>query len=448
MASASACSAAAVARPSTAGAPTLITRAPSWDPPTRVRLDPGRTLIATRTRSDCQPARRNGAVTHGSPGGTSAPAPTIRFGRVEDIDVAIVGGGQSGLATVRAALNAGVRPVLLEKAAEPVGSWPLYYDSLTLFSPARYAALPGRAMPGDPDRYPHRADMIDYLRGYAADLDADIRTGWCVDDVGRGPDGSFVLTATDGRHLRAGAVVAATGRFGRPRVPELPGRDRFTGQVLHTAGYRGPAPFAGQRVVVVGGGNSAVQIAAELAEVARVTVATRRPIRWAPQRPLGRDMHWWLGRSRLDIAPIGPLLGARSTPVIDDGRYRAALRSGNPAVRALPFRLAADRLRWADGSSERVDTIILATGFVPDLGYLAGIARPGADERPLQRRGISTTVPGLGYVGLELQRSISSATLRGVGRDAVYVIDRLTRSAGTCRAVGQAARRQHLRSER
>ena len=132
----------------------------------------------------------------------------------------------------------------------------------------------------------------------------------------------------------------------------------------------------------------------------------------------------------------------------DDGRYRAALRSGNPAVRALPFRLAADRLRWADGSSERVDTIILATGFVPDLGYLAGIARPGADERPLQRRGISTTVPGLGYVGLELQRSISSATLRGVGRDAVYVIDRLTRSAGTCRAVGQAARRQHLRSER
>ncbi len=346
---------------------------------------------------------------------------------MDDIDVAIVGGGQSGLATVRAALLAGARPVLLEKGAEPLGSWPLYFDSLTLFSPAHYAALPGRSLAGDPDRYPKRVELIGYLREYAADLDADIRTRWCVDDVARGSDGGFLLTATDGKQLKASTVVAATGRFGRPRTPELPGADRFIGRVLHTAQYRGPTPFADQRVVVVGGGNSAVQIAAELAGVARVTIATRRPIRWVPQRLLGRDMHWWLGRSRLDLAPIGPLLGARTTPVIDDGRYRAALRSGNPDVRALPFRLHADQLRWADGSAERVDTVILATGFAPDLGYLDGLARPGAGGRPLHRRGISTTVRGLGYVGLELQRSISSATLRGVGRDAAYVIDRLLR---------------------
>jgi len=344
---------------------------------------------------------------------------------MDDIDVAIVGGGQSGLVTVRAALLAGVRPVLLEKGAEPLGSWPLYFDSLTLFSPARYAALPGRAMTGDPDRYPRRAELVGYLREYAAALDADIRTGWRVDDVASGSDGGFVLTAADGRQLRTGAVVAATGRFGHPRRLELPGADRFTGRLLHTADYQGPTPFGDERVVVVGGGNSAVQIATELAAVARVTIATRRRIRWAPQHLLGRDMHWWLGRSRLDLAPIGPLLGARTTPVIDDGRYRAALRSGNPDVRELPFRLDVDLLRWADGSSERVNTVILATGFAPDLGYLDGLALPGADGRPRHRRGISTTVRGLGYVGLELQRSISSATLRGVGRDAEYVIDRL-----------------------
>ncbi|GAA2398364.1 hypothetical protein GCM10010378_46050 [Streptomyces viridochromogenes] len=203
--------------------------------------------------------------------------------------MAVIGGGQSGLATAHELLRRGVRPVVLEASERAAGSWPRYYDSLTLFSPARYSSLPGMQFPGpDRDRYPHRDEVVAYLTAYACRLDADIRTGFCVSAVRRISDGFEVETEGGGR-LSARAVVAASGSFGRPHRPVLPGLEEFTGQVLHAADYRSPAPLAGRRVVVVGAGNSAVQIAAELAQTARVTLATRAPVKFAAQRVLGRD---------------------------------------------------------------------------------------------------------------------------------------------------------------
>ena len=178
-------------------------------------------------------------------------------------------------------------------------------------------------------------------------------------------------------------------------------------------------------MIVVGGGNSAVQIAAELAEVADVTLATRSPLRFRPQRPLGRDVHWWLTVTKLDTAPLGGLLGGRTTPVLDDGRYRAALAAGRPDHRPLFDRLTPEAVVWEDGRREPVDAVVLATGYRPGLSYLAGTGALDADGQPLHRRGVSTTVPGVGYVGLEHQRSLASATVRGVGDDAARVIARL-----------------------
>jgi putative flavoprotein involved in K+ transport len=234
-------------------------------------------------------------------------------------------------------------------------------------------------------------------------------------------------TAT-GLEVEAGMVIAATGGFRRPHRPPLQGLEHFTGTVLHSSQYRAPNAFAGRRVVVVGAGNSAVQIAADLASVARVTLATRAPLRWQPQRPLGRDLHWWLIRSGLDSAPIGRWLD-RGTSIVDDGRYRAAVRSGNPDRRPMFTGLDGDDVRWSDGAREPVDAVILATGYRPGLDYLGAIGALDDDERPLHRRGISTTVPGLGYVGLPHQRSIASATLRGAGPDAEHVIAALLNGA-------------------
>jgi putative flavoprotein involved in K+ transport len=351
------------------------------------------------------------------------PQPLEAVPRTEQAvaDVVIVGGGQSGLAAAHAAHAAGLRPVVLEAGAEPVGSWPHYYESLTLFSPARFSALPGRPFPGDGDRYPTRDEVVDYLRAYATDLDADIRCGQRVETVDRGDDRGLIVRTATGLEVEAGMVIAATGGFRRPHRPALAGLERFTGAVIHSSQYRTPSAFAGRRVVVVGAGNSAVQIAADLASVAHVSLATRAPLRWQPQRPLGRDLHWWLIRSGLDSASIGRWLD-RGTSVVDDGRYRAALRSGNPDRRPMFNRLDGDRVRWSDGTREHVDAIILATGYRPGLDYLTASGALDGNERPRQHRGISTTVPGLGYVGLPHQRSTASATLRGVGPDAEHVL--------------------------
>ncbi|WP_349876499.1 NAD(P)/FAD-dependent oxidoreductase [Micromonospora sp. HUAS YX12] len=336
--------------------------------------------------------------------------------------VIIVGGGQSGLAAARAALDAGLRPVVLHSGAEPVGSWPDYYDSLTLFSPARYSTLPGMPFDGDPDRYPRRDEVVDYLRRYADALDVEIRTRTRVVAVRPGGGGGYFVRTDTGDELPAVGVVAATGSFGNPYLPTLPGRSEYTGDLRHVARYRRPQAYDGRRVVVVGAGNSAVQVAHELTGHARVTLATREPVRFLPQRIRGRDLHHWLrvtGADRLPRPVITRLI--RHAAVLDTGRYRDAVTSGELPRREMFTRFTADGVVWSDGTAESVDAVIFATGYRPNLDYLAplGVLNQGV---PRQAGGISTTHPGLLYLGLEFQRSFASNTLRGVGRDAAHVM--------------------------
>ena len=338
------------------------------------------------------------------------------------IDTLVIGAGQSGLATAHALREHGIAPVVLEAGDAPTGSWPLYYESLTLFSPARYSALPGMPFPGDPDRYPHRDEVIDYLAAYAKELDADIRIGHYVRTIEH-HDGIFTAHLADGRELHARTVVAATGGFSNPYRPALPGIEGFTGTVLHAADYQRPEPFVGQRILVVGGGNSAVQIATELAEHARVTVPTRARLRFAPQRPLGRDLHFWYTITGLDTAPIGRFLSHPPTvPVLDTGRYRAAIAARQPDHRPMFTSLETDQVHWSDGTSERIDALILATGYRPALDYLTGLDVLDAEGHPRHRGGLANSLPGLAFVGLEWQRSLASASIRGVGRDATRVV--------------------------
>jgi putative flavoprotein involved in K+ transport len=345
---------------------------------------------------------------------------------MEQADLVIVGGGQSGLAAARAALDAGLAPVVLEASDEPVGSWPRYYDSLTLFSPARYSELPGMRFSGDRERYPTRDEVVDYLRAYAAGLDADIRVRERVSSVEPLPGGGFEVETERGTTLQSPYVVAATSGFGRPHRPELPGLDRFAGTVIHSSEYRSPEPYAGARVIVVGGGNSAVQIAVELAEVADVTIATRSPLRFRAQRSLGRDVHWWLKVTGLDSSRLGRrLLSGPGVVVLDTGDYQRAIAAGRPDNRSMFARVECGHVEWADGRREAVDAIVLATGYRPDLSYLDGTGAVDGDRRPLHSGGVSTTVPGLAFVGIEFQRSFRSATVRGVGADARHVVRQL-----------------------
>ncbi|GGL50085.1 oxidoreductase [Planomonospora parontospora subsp. antibiotica] len=343
------------------------------------------------------------------------------------MDTIVIGSGQSGLAAARALRNAGLIPVVLEAGEQPTGSWARYYDSLTLFSPARYSALPGAPFDGDADRYPHRDEVVAYLQRYAARLDADIRTGARVTAV-RADSGGFIVELTDGTALSAPSVIAASGSFGNPHLPLLPGQETFTGQILHAAAYRNPAPHAGKRVVVVGAGNSAVQIAHDLADVAAVTLATRAPIRFVDQRPLGRDLHFWFAITGFDRLPARRADAPPAVPVLDDGRYRRALADGRITRRAMFTGFADDAVVWADGTREHVDAVVFATGYRPHLPYLHALGGVlDSSGRPRQRGGMSTVHPGLGFLGLEWQRTPASNTLRGVGRDAAHLARHLAR---------------------
>ena len=344
--------------------------------------------------------------------------------------VVIIGGGQSGLAAAKAVRDVGLRPLVLEAGERPVGSWPSYYDSLTLFSPSAYSALSEVPFDADPDHYPSRDEVVAYLERFAAGLDVEIRTNTRAVDVQ--PQGTgFVVQTDGGDEIAAAGVVAASGSFSNPYVPALPGDKTFTGQTLHVANYHNPLPFTGQRVVVVGAGNSAVQVGYELGQVASVTLATNAPLTFVPQVHDGKDVHYWLTTLGFDDLPPAWLAQLVSgTPVLDDGVYGNAEAQDVFDRRQMFTGFDGGQVVWHDGEREPVDVVLFATGYRPSLGYLQRLGALDPSGLPLHVGGLSSTHSGLVYVGLEFQRSFSSNTLRGVHRDAGHVIRSLAAYVG------------------
>lgn len=170
------------------------------------------------------------------------------------------------------------------------------------------------------------AVLAGLLVANVAPLDAEIRTSVRAMAVETCGDGGFLVRLAGGELVEAAAAVAATGSFSNPYFPDLPGRERFGGRALHVAAYRNPKLFVGHRVVVVGAGNSGMQVAYELAEVASVTLATRQPLAFMPQRIRGHDIHYWHTTTGFDWLPpewLARLVGA--TLILDTGAYRDAV---------------------------------------------------------------------------------------------------------------------------
>ena len=338
-----------------------------------------------------------------------------------DAPVVVIGAGQSGLAAARVLDKLNVPAMLLEAGDRPVGSWPRYYDSLRLFSPAGFSSMSGMPFRGDPDRYPARDEVADYLERYAAGIPVEIQTNTRVMTV-RQEDREFVVTTAEGRELQAVGIVAASGSVSNPYRPSFPGNGDFTGRLLHVAEYRNPTPYVGTRVIVVGAGDSAAQVANELAPVANVTVAARHPLRFIPQRIGGHDVHYWLRETGFDSLPAQWLskLGGGSL-ITDSVGFQQTLADGLVDVRPMFIGLEGDEVVWGENDRERVDAIILATGYRPSLEYLRELGALDPFGAPLHVGGVSTTHVGLVYVGLEYQRSFASNTLRGVSADATAV---------------------------
>jgi putative flavoprotein involved in K+ transport len=344
-------------------------------------------------------------------------------------DVAVIGAGQAGLAIGHALAEQQIRFVILD-AADSVGSaWRNRWDSLVLFTPRRYDALPGLEFPGDPDGYPSRDEVVAYLEDYVSRFRLPVELSTRVRSLSKDADG-FVLDA-NGTEMRADAVVVATGPFQAPVVPDIAGGLAADVFQTHSVGYRRPTDLPEGRVLVVGGGNTGFQIAKELAGSREVHLAIGSRQKPLPQRLLGRDLFWWLTKLGILAKTVDSRIGrrARDRDTLIGSSPRDAKRHG-VVVRPRAVGAHGRTVRFADGSELDVDVVIWATGYRPDHSWI-DLPVSGDDGRLRHRRGV-TDVPGLSFLGLSWQHTRGSALLGFVADDAAFIARRLAgdREAG------------------
>jgi len=346
------------------------------------------------------------------------------------LDVAIIGGGQSGLAAGYFLRRTGLSFAILDDGTAPGGAWGQAWDSLTLFSPAQYSSLPGWAMPAPADgSYPPRDDVLAYLAAYEARYALPVRRPVRVTAVHRAEDG-LVLEGAD---LTARAVISATGTWSHPFIPDIPGRDAFRGPQCHSAHYRRPEDFAGRRVLVVGGGNSGAQILAELSRhaAAIIWVTEREPV-FLPDDVDGRVLferataRWQAQREgRPPPEALGGLGNIVAVPPVREARARGVFdRSLRPFVR-----LEADAAVWADGTRIPADAILWCTGFRPALDHLAPLGVIDAEGQvAVGPDGRAVAEPHLWLLGYGDWTGMASATLAGVTRAAREAVQGVVRA--------------------
>jgi putative flavoprotein involved in K+ transport len=363
----------------------------------------------------------------------------------ERIETVVVGGGQAGLATGYHLARRGREFVILD-AGERVGdAWRRRWDSLRLFSPAKYDGLPGLPYPGPAWSFPTREEFADYLRDYAAWAELPVRNGVAVRRVSY-QGGRYVVEA-GAQTYEADNVVVAAGYDRLPKVPPYAGQLAADIRQVHAGDYRNPGQLQDGPVLVVGAGNSGADIAAELAgHGRRVLLSGRHPgqIPWRIER---RPAHlltpvlFFAFRHLLTVrTPMGrrvrPRALAHSAPLIrvKDADLRAA------GVERVPRTTgAADgRPVLADGSVPDVANVLWCTGFRPDVSWI-DLPVFDADGEPAQRRGVVDAQPGLYFVGRLFQYALASSMIQGVGRDAEHVVRHLVARTVPARAEKRAA---------
>lgn len=379
-------------------------------------------------------------------------------------DVVIIGAGPAGLAVAGCLVQRGLRPRLLEKSHAVGAAWRAHYERLHLHTVKSLSALPGVPFPADAPRYVPRQGVVDYLVRYAERHALEPEFAQTVVSAER-EDGTWRVSGASGRHWRTRHVVVATGANHTPRQPSLAGQADYRGRVLHSHAYRNATPFAGQRVLVVGMGNTGAEIALDLAEHGvRAALSVRSPVNIVYRDVLGRPTQltsialarlpraWgdtlagWLrdltvgnlSRHGLLTPAVSPLRQLREfgkTPVIDVGTL-ARIKRGEIVVHPGIERLTANGVRFVDAGEHEFDAVILATGYEARLQQLfPDIALP------LDATGLPPDVIGHGpldgvyFIGFDIRQP--GGLLRAIGAQAQAAARHISqRTGGRAAAAG------------
>lgn len=337
-------------------------------------------------------------------------------------DVVIIGGGQSGLACGYFLRRTQLKYIILDEQSEPGGTWLHTWDSLRLFSPAEHSSLPGWLMPKSNEAYPSKKHTIDYLKEYEKRYKLNVQRPVAVSKVKK-ENGVFWIETSAGSY-KSKAVVSATGTWKNPYIPEYEGREIFKGQQLHSSHYKSSAQLKGQKVLIIGGGNSGAQILAEVSKTHDTTWVTMKDPKFLPDEVDGRYLFEFATKqykARLEgkkIEPVGSLGDVVMVESVKEARDRGVLHTKRPFKKFYE-----NGLIWQDGTKEEYDVVIWCTGFKSSLDHLSDfVNEEGQIPTQLTK---AQDVEGLWLVGYGSWTGYASATLIGVGRTARQTVKEL-----------------------
>lgn len=373
-----------------------------------------------------------------------------------DSHTIVVGAGPAGLAVGASLKQAGISCLILEQTDKVGVAWHRHYERLHLHTDKRHSELPFAPFPKEFPRYPSRLQMISYLEAYARQFHLEPRFGQQVASARR-VHGIWEVQTQDTCYQALNLVIA-TGYSREPCLPTWPGQGSFQGSILHSSEYRDGEPFRGQKVLVVGFGNSGGEIAIDLWEHgARPSLAVRSPVNVIPRdlfgipilaigilqsklpsrladalnAPLLRAVIGDLTRYGLRKLPQGPVTQIQRNariPLIDVGTIKL-IKRGQIVVYPGIEKFTDSSILFTDGKQREFDAVILATGYRPRVNtFLEGALNAYDDSGTPLFSGPETPIPGLYFCGFHVS---PTGMLREIAIEARRISAAIAQSAGS-----------------
>lgn len=331
-----------------------------------------------------------------------------------EYDVIIVGGGQAGLAMGYALKKKNKHFTILDENESTGESWRQRYDSLQLFTPRNYSQLHGFLFEGERDGFPQKDEVVDYLKSFKEENDLPVIYNQKVIELSQKDDQNFLVITQNKRYVTK-HVVVASGAFHHSFIPKI--HDNSIPFMIHASEYKNPLQIPEGKVLIVGGGNTGIQIAAELSQTHTVLLAKSKPIKMLPRRIAGKSLFWWFELLRLSKAKPDSRLGKflqKRDPIIGNDY---GIVKKHVEILGRVKRVSDGQAYFQGSSPKRVFSIIWATGYRNDYSWIDIDGIINEYGKPIHRDGI-TNKKGLYFIGLSWQSKRSSALIYGVSEDA------------------------------